>query len=88
VWELKEIRRQLQQQGRESVNEKPIFSAYARMREIADSARRMTKAARRDAQRRRDHSGAAIGGASPQSSEVIDMVTDLGQIEPFEIEEL
>jgi len=48
----------------------------------------MTKAARRDAQRRRDHSGAAIGGASTQSSEVIDMVTDLGQIEPFEIEEL
>ena len=51
VWELKEIRRQLQQQGRDAVNEDLIFSAYARMREISDSARRTTKAARRDEQR-------------------------------------
>jgi putative transposase len=42
VWELKEIRRQLQQQG-------------------TDTARRTTKAARRDAQRRRDHSDVEIG---------------------------
>jgi putative transposase len=88
VWELKEIRRQLQQQGRESVNEDLIFSAYARMREIADTARRTTKAARRDTQRRRDHSDVAIGGAAEPGSEATDMVTGLGQIEPFEIEEL
>jgi len=66
MWELKEIRRQLRQQGRESVNEDLIFSAYARMREIADTARRTTKAARRDSQRRLNHSDVEIpqAGAS------------------------
>ena len=86
VWELKEIRRQMQQQGRDSVNEDLIFSAYARMREIADSARRATKATRRDEQRRRDH--AAIGGAVNAGNEASDLVTDLAKITPFEIEEV
>jgi len=87
LWELKEIRRQLQQQGRESINEELIFSAYARMREIADAARRTTKAARRDAQRRRDHTSVAIGAPAP-SPETSELVTDLSEIEAFEIEEL
>jgi len=87
LWELKEIRRQLQQQGRESINEDLIFAAYARMREIADAARRTTKAARRDAQRRRDHSDAAI--SSPvESAETSELIMDLSEIKPFEIEEL
>jgi putative transposase len=88
VWELKEIRRQLQQQGRDAVNEDLIFSAYARMREITDSARQATKAARRDEQRRRDHSDVAIGGAVGSASEAADLVADLAEIIPFEIEEL
>ncbi len=88
VWELKEIRRQLQQQGRESINEDLIFSAYARMREIADTARRTTKAARRNAQRRLDHSGVEIATPAESGSEADDLMTDLAQIEPFEIEEL
>jgi putative transposase len=88
VWELKEIRRQLQQQGRDSMNEDLIFSAYARMREIADSARRTTKAARRDEQRHRDHSDVVIGGAVNPGNEASDLVTNLAEITPFEIEEL
>lgn len=88
VWELKEIRRQLQQQGRESINEDLIFSAYARMREIADTARRTTKAARREAQKRLDHSGVEIATSAESIGEAGDLVTDLAQIEPFEIEEL
>src|SRR5215471_18355492 len=87
IWELREIRRQLQQQGRESINGELIFSAYARMRAIADAARRRTKAARRDAQRRRDHSDVAIG-APAESAEAGELVTDLSEIEAFEIEEL
>ena len=86
-WELQEIRRQLQQQGGESINEELIFSAYARRREIADAARRTTKAARRDAQRRRDHTGGAIS-APAESVETSEPVTDLSEIEPLEIEEL
>ena len=87
LWELKEIRRQLQQHGRESINEELIFSAYARMREIADAARRTTKAARRDAQRRRDHSDVAVS-APTKSAETSEIVMDLSEIEPFEIEEI
>jgi putative transposase len=87
LWELKEIRRQLQQQGRESINEDLIFAAYSRMREIADAARRTTKAARRDAQRRRDHSDAAIN-ARAESTETSELIMDLSEVKPFEIEEL
>lgn len=87
LWELKEIRRQLQQQGRESINEELIFAAYARMREIADAAQRTTKAARRNAQRRRDHSDAAIR-APAESAETSELIMDLSAIQPFEIEEL
>ncbi len=88
MWELKEIRRQLRQQGRESVNEDLIFSAYARMREIADTARRTTKAARRDSQRRLSHSDIEIPQAGDSAGEAGDLVTDLAQLEPFEIEDL
>ena len=87
VWELKEIRRQLQQQGRASVNEDLIFSAYGRMREIADTAQRTTTTARRDAQRRRDQPGVATGGGEAASAGgACDLVTDLAEIIPFEIE--
>lgn len=86
VWELKEIRRQLEQQGRAAINEDLIFAAHARMREIADTARRMTKSARRDTQRRRDHAGVEIATPAPSASEPSDLVTDLTQIEPFEID--
>lgn len=88
IWELNEIQRQLEQQGRESINEDLIFAAHTRMREIADTARHTTKAARRDAQRRRDHSGVEIATPAASATEAGDLITDLAQIVPFEIEEL
>ena len=88
LWELREIRRQYEQEGREAVDEDLIFAAHARMREISDTARRMTNAARRDTQRRRDHAGIEISTPAPSASEAGDLVTDLAQIEPFEIEEM
>jgi hypothetical protein len=57
------------------------------MRDIADAARRTTKAARRDAQRRRDHLDVAIS-VPAESAETSELVTDLAEIEPFDIEEL
>jgi putative transposase len=88
VWELKEIRRQLEQQGRDAVNEDLIFAAHTRMRELADTARRETKVARREAQRRRSHSGIGIETPTRPSSEAGDLVTDLAQLDCFEIEKL
>jgi hypothetical protein len=78
----------LQREGREAINEDRIFSAYARMREVADTARRTTKAARREAQRRRYHRNVKIAAAGGSANHPSDVVTDLAQIEPFEIEEL
>ncbi len=88
VWELNEIQRQLEQLGRESINEDLIFGAQARMREIADTARLTTKAARRDAQRRRRHLGIEICTPAASTGETSDLISDLTEIEPYEIEEL
>ncbi len=55
IWELQQIRRQLQEQGRRSVDEQLIFAAYERMRTIEQNAVRATKAARRKQQRERLH---------------------------------
>ena len=59
LWELREVRRQLEQDGRESIDENLIFDAYERMRRQEEKAVRETKQARRSRQRRSDHQQAA-----------------------------
>jgi putative transposase len=55
IWELREVRRQLEAEGHESVNEQLIFDAYERMRRQEEESVRETKKARRSRQRRADH---------------------------------
>jgi putative transposase len=55
VWELREVRRKLKDEGRRSVNEDLIFDAYNRLRVLEAEAVQETKKARRAAQRRRGH---------------------------------
>lgn len=55
IWELREVRRQLEAEGYENVNEQLIFDAYERMRRQEEEAVRETKKARRARQRRADH---------------------------------
>lgn len=55
IWELREVRRQLEKEGRESVDENLIFDAYARMRQQEEKSIRETKHVRRARQRRSDH---------------------------------
>jgi putative transposase len=52
LWELREVRRQLKQEGREHVDEDVIFAAYEKMRLLEETAVRETKKARRGNQRR------------------------------------
>ena len=59
IWELQQIRRQLQEQGRSSVDEQLIFAAYERLRTIEQNAVRTTKAVRRNQQRERLHQSRA-----------------------------
>ena len=52
LWELREVRRQLEKEGRENINEDLIFEAYERMRQQEEQAVRETKKVRRSGQRR------------------------------------
>jgi putative transposase len=69
VWELREIRLRLRQEGRDSTNEDVIFRAYEQMRTIEDTAVNKTKEMRRNIERRNSRqmraairSPSAIGG--------------------------
>ncbi len=54
LWELREARRKLKEQGIKDVNEDLIFDAYERMRQIADDSVKETKKIRRANQRRKN----------------------------------
>ncbi|WP_186016276.1 Mu transposase C-terminal domain-containing protein [Burkholderia gladioli] len=60
VWELREAKKALEEQGRLHVDERAIFDAYERMREIERAAQANTTAARRAQQRRK------LGLAAPK----------------------
>ncbi len=49
AWELKDIQRQLREQGKREIDENVIFEALGRMREIVESAVHKAKSARRQA---------------------------------------
>jgi putative transposase len=55
IWELREVRRQLEEEGYKEVNEQLIFDAFERMRQQEEQSVRETKRARRARQRRSDH---------------------------------
>lgn len=55
VWELRDVRRKLKEEGQKAINEALIFDAYNRLRVLEAEAIRETKKARRAAQRRRGH---------------------------------
>lgn len=54
LWELREARRKLKEQGIKDINEELIFDAYEKMRQIADDAVKETKKIRRANQRRKN----------------------------------
>lgn len=52
IWELREARRRLEDEGRVNIDESALFEAFDRMREIEQAAIGKTKAVRRAQQRR------------------------------------
>jgi putative transposase len=89
VWELREVRRKLKEDGHKSVNEELIFDAYNRLRALEAEAVRETKKARRAAQRRRDHVQAQRPQAGSLTSLSEPQLARAEDIQPFdEIEEL
>lgn len=55
VWDLRDVRRQLEKEGHASVNEQLIFDTYKRLRRQEQQAVRKTKSARRRFQREIEH---------------------------------
>jgi len=89
VWELREVRRTLKEEGRKSVNEDLIFDAYNRLRVLEAEAVHETKKARRAAQRRHGH--AHVDRPRPESWTLgpNQRLARAEEIQPFdEIEEL
>ena len=64
IWEMREAKRRAEADGRRHVDERALFSAYDRMREIEQNAQAKTVSARRAAQRRK-HSQEAIRPLPP-----------------------
>lgn len=84
VWELRELRRKLHDDGSAHVDETAIFAAYARLRDHEARAASETKRARRARARR-----PATIAAAPDPSAVDPAFAglDLAAIRPFEIED-
>ena len=89
VWELREVRRRLKEEGRKAINEDLIFDAYNRLRALEGEALSATKRARRAAQRRRSH-GQVERPLPEHFAPVSDHpLASADEIQPFdEIEEL
>lgn len=95
IWELREAKKRVKADGRRHINERDIFDAYERLREIEEQAIAKSKAARRSKQRRvkRDDEVDAAPAYSPaQNAKHQDRTTssdDEPFIEPFdEMDEL
>jgi putative transposase len=90
LWELREVKRHLREEGHQGVDEAQLFAAYNRLKVIEEAAVCETKAARRKGQRQRLHAVAArplCPHADPGS--VFPEADDTEDIEPFEdLEEL
>lgn len=68
IWELREINRQLKQEHKSNIDERMIFSAYGKMREMEEQAQGKTKAVRRAMQRRKKNESIAITKPVPKEN--------------------
>lgn len=82
IWELREAERLVKEAGK-PFDERALFDAYDRMREIEEVAQAKTKAARRAQQRRRDGIGAVKPTGKPAMTVPADPVS-IEDIAPFD----
>lgn len=72
LWELRAVRRRLEQEGYKEIDENLIFETYERMREIEDNAIKTTKSIRRGRQRRAYHNRVKHSSETQQIEVTID----------------
>jgi putative transposase len=87
IWELRELRRKLQETGRSRVDEAAIFAAYGRLREREAQAVNETKRTRLARQRRPQSAPLAEAITSAVATESAIQSYRAEDITPFEIEE-
>ncbi|WP_175452579.1 Mu transposase C-terminal domain-containing protein [Thiohalomonas denitrificans] len=98
LWELREVRRRLKEEGRKHIDENAIFEAYNRMKEIEQNATRETKKVRRANQRQRSAKRqpkpkAPVSRFEVPSAKILETpateepdILDDADIEPFEVD--
>lgn len=93
IWELREARKRALDSGKKDIDERAIFDAYERMREIESKAVQTSKAVRRMDQRRKTHQQAHAtieqSRVEQQPAAIILPESDADDILPFdELDEL
>lgn len=92
IWELRAASKQLETEGRKTIDENAIFTAIKKMRAQEENATKETKRARRSKERRRFHSAVAAPLMTPAPKSVSpdeDELPERTDIKPFdEIEKL
>ena len=86
IWELREINRQLKQEHKSNIDERMIFSAYGKMREMEEQAQGKTKAVRRAMQRRKNESIAISKPVSKDNNGINNTATAFPQTDLLETE--
>lgn len=91
VWELREAQRHAKAEGLKHIDERALFTAYGRLREIEQQAQAKTVAARRASQRRTTGQAvaqalvAAAAGKTPQPPAALSQASaPIPSIEPFD----
>ena len=85
IWELREAKRKLSEAGRDAIDEKMIFEAMARLRELEESSQANTKAAKRTRQRRSMGIGATKRMVLPAKEiQTVNELEGLDDLQPFD----
>lgn len=90
LWELRAIQKHMRDKGEATVNEDSIFEALNEMRSLEESARVLTKKARINQEKRRQHARSAhtrksvtrppVSLAEPKTSSIL----DFSELQPFD----
>ncbi len=84
IWELRQATRLAEANGRKNIDERAIFEAYDRMREIEDQAKAKTSAVRRAAQRRKSSQESVKASPISQQAPPVTVQIEVPVILPFE----
>jgi putative transposase len=84
LWELREIRRKLVEQGISGIDESVIFKTYDKLHELVETSKKKTQKVRRQAYRKKNHPQPITQNVTSQSYIESPDAEDVSDITPFE----